>query len=371
MRRSFFLAVPALVGLTIGAGAFALPSLFARFGIWQASLCFWFLAACVIIIKRLYVDVILAVQAPHRLPGYVRLTLGKRVGAVAVATYFFPMYAGQVVYLMLGSVFFQSLLAWFGIGVPRRLAMLAIFAFVAAAMWGGLRRVARVDAAMVVLNLVLFTSIILAAAFRGPAPTRLIAEPSWEAFGLVLFALSALAIIPEVVELTGRQARPAKRAVTFGTLLAALFIWLFAVSMARAGGTQLTSQPESLLFALPAWARLVLPLMGLVSIGTAYLTTAEALQGAWRHDYGFRFAASWLVTLLPSLFLALLIRDGFMLLVTIIGTVCGGINGMLVGMMRVAIAERKRELLALGLGLTAVFIYGFGVSGQIATWLFL
>ncbi len=371
MRRSFFLAVPALVGLTIGAGAFALPSLFARFGIWQASLCFWFLVACVVVVKRLYVDVILAVQTPHRLPGYVRLTLGQRWGAVAVGTYFFPMYAGQVVYLILGSVFFQSLLAWFGIGVPRRLSMLVIFAFVAAAVWGGLRRVARVDAALVSFNLILFTSVILAAAFRGPAPTQLIAQPSWEAFGLVLFALSALAIIPEVVELTGRQSRAAKRAITVGTLLSAVFIWLFAVFMARAGGALLSSQPESLLFALPGWARVVLPLMGLVSIGTAYLTTAEALQGTWRHDYGFRFAPSWLVTLFPSLFFALLIKDGFMLLVTIIGTVCGGVNGVLVGMMRVAIAERKRELFALALGLTAVFIYGFGVSGQIATWLFL
>ncbi len=371
MRRSFLFAFLTLVGMTVGAGVFALPSLFARFGVWQASLCFWFLAAFVIAVQRLYVDVILSVPTSHRLPGYARLALGKRWGVLATATHFLPMYGAQVIYLLLGSVFLQALLARFGWPVPQRVAMLAVFTFIAAAVWGGLRRVARLDAALVAINLFLFVLTIVAAASHAPAPTQFMPQPSWEAFGLVLFALSALSIVPEVTELCERRKRPAHLVVVLGTGLAALVIWAFAFVLARAGGTQLTAQPQSLLVALPPWGAAVLPLMGLLAISTAYLASAEALQGSWQHDYRFRTLSSWLVTLFPAVLVALLLKDGFVLLATILGTVCGGINGVLIGMMRVAIAERKREALALAFGLAAIFVYGFGVSGQIVTWLFL
>lgn len=371
MRRSFLFAFLTLIGLTVGAGVFALPGLFARFGIWQASLCFWILAAFVIAIQRLYVDVILSVPASHRLPGYARLTLGKRWGALATVTHFFPMYGAQIVYLLLGSVFLQALLAGVGLALPQRVAMLAVFAFIAAAVWGGLRRVARLDAVLVGFSLLLFIVTIVAAASQGPAPTQFFPRPSWEAFGLILFALSALSIVPEVTELCGRQKRQAHLVVLGGTLFAAFIIWLFAVALARAGGTQLTAQPESLLTALPPWGAWVLPLMGLLAISTAYLATAEALQGSWQHDYRFRFAPAWVVALFPSLIIALLLKDGFVLLATILGTICGGMNGILIGLMRVTLAERKRELFAIVLGLAVIFVYGFGVSGQLVTWLFL
>ncbi len=360
-----------LVGMTVGAGVFALPGLFARFGIWQATLCFWLLAAFVVTIQRLYIDVILSVPTSHRLPGYARLALGKRWGALATVTHFFPMYGAQVIYLLLGGVFLQAFLASFGWAVPQRMGMLALFAFIAAAVWGGLRRVARLDAVLVGCSLSLFVLLIVAAASHGPAPTQFIPSPSWEVFGLVLFALSALPIVPEVTELCDRQKRPARLVVLLGTLFAALVIWLFAFLLARAGGTQLTAQPESLLAALPPWGARVLPLMGLLAISTAYLATAEALQGSWRHDYRFRFASSWAITLVPALLIALLLKDGFVLLATILGTICGGFNGILIGMMRATIAERKKESLALFLSLAVIFVYAFGVSGQLVTWLFL
>lgn len=371
MRRSFFLSVATLVGTTIGAGVFALPSLFARMGIWQASLCFWAIALLIAITYVLYVDVIVSESSIHRLPGYVRLKLGKRWGDAAAFTNFFKIYGTHVIYLLLGGVFFQSLLTAFSISIPSRVGLTVLFLLVATAVWGGLRRVSRIELFTTGAMLILFSVVILYSLRQSAPATVFIAQPSWAAFGLILFALTGLPAIGEIVELSKRKRNEAHRAVLAGTLLSALVIWLFAMAMARIGGTQITQDPKSLAVILHGWGPIVIPVIGLFSVGTAYLCTAEDLQSSWIRDYKLSFRAAWILAMVPSFLIAFLLGDGFVVLAALLGTICGGLNGVFVGMMRAAVAEQHRQTSMFALALVIVFIYAFGMSGQITSWLFL
>lgn len=369
MRRSFVLSVLTLVGTIIGAGVFALPHLFARLGTGQASLLFAVFVVLVAFTHAAYVDVVLDVKGAHRLPGYAKAQLGKRWGVLATMTHLIQVYGAHIIYLLLGSAFIQALMIPAEGKAARVGAMLLLWFLGATAVRGSLRRLASLEAIATTIMGVLFVGASAAVFVSRTPATTFVPHLTWSVFGVFLFALSGLPVVAEVVDLCERKRTAAKRATVVGTLLAGAVMWFFAWSFARAGGTLMTQDPRSLLSVLPVWGAWMVPLLGLLAIGTSYVTTAEDLQVTWRRDYGISDRSAWLITMVPPLIIALLMNDGFLMLATILGTVCGGLNGILVGMMRTAVAERANTLLAVVGGLVIVFIYTFGLAGQLASWL--
>lgn len=371
MRRSFGVSAFLFVGALVGAGIFALPNAFAQMGVWRASAWFWFFAILVGITHLLYVDVIFARKEKHRLPGHVREILGRRWGILATTTHFIQLYGVQLVYLLLGGAFLQAFVATLGYGLPVWAGVLMIFTLGAGAIRLGLKKVASVDALITLIMLGLLLLVANAAWRHGPAPTHFFPHLPWEAFGLIIFALNGLPFIDGIVDLCGKDRVFARKIVLGRGLLAALVTWTFAFALAYAGGTQIGSQPHDLLLVLPEWGKLVLPLAGLMAVTMSYLSLGEELQATWVRDYRIARPYAWLITFVPTALLALFMNDGFLVLVAILGTICGGANGVFVGMMRTALAEQRRESLVLILGTMTVFVYAFGMSGQIISWLFL
>jgi amino acid permease len=370
MRRSFLLPVLTLTGTIIGAGVFALPHLFARLGTTPASLLFALFVLLVTFTHVSYVDVVLEQKASHRLPGYAKAQLGKRWGALATVTHFVQVYGSHVIYLLLGSAFLQSLALPAGGRWMQMGAILLVWFLGATAVRGNLRKIASLEAFATALMLTLF--LVASGTALGAARPITLFTPhlSWEVFGVFLFALSGLPVVAEVVELSERNRSAAKWAAGAGTVLAGAVMWLFALSFARAGGTLMTQDPGSLLTVLPPWGVWMVPVLGLLAIGTSYITTAEDLRTTWSRDYGASEGSAWALTMVPPLLLALSMHDGFLLLATLLGTLCGGINGVLIGMMRTAIGEGHRQRLMIAGGLLIAFIYAFGLAGQLTEWLF-
>jgi ABC-type microcin C transport system permease subunit YejE len=106
-------------------------------------------------------------------------------------------------------------------------------------------------------------------------------------------------------------------------------------------------------------------------VGIAYLCTAEDLHASWMRDYKLPFRSAWALTIVPAFFISILMGNSFVLMASILGTICGGMNGVFVGMMRTALAEQHRQMSMVVLALLIVFIYAFGMTGQITSWLFL
>ncbi len=370
MRRSFLLSVFTLVGTIIGAGVFALPHLFARVGLWPASLLFALFVGIVACTHAAYVDVILDVEGSHRLPGYAKARLGRHWGALATVTHLIQVYGAHVIYLLLGAAFVQALMTPIEGRGAQAAAMVLVWFLGATAVRGGLRKLAVLETIATILMVGLFLGVSGLALSSSAPVTQFVPHLGWSIFGIFLFALSGLPVVAEVVDVCGRKRGDAKHAVIAGTVLAGIVMWVFAWSFARAGGTLMTQDPRSLLAVLPVWAAWTVPLLGLLAIGTSYVTTAEDLQITWSRDYGVSVRSAWLLTMVPPLVFALLLQNGFLLLATVLGTICGGINGVLIGMMRTALAERKKTTLAVVGGLTIVFLYAFGLAGQLVSWMF-
>lgn len=370
MRRSFVLSVLTMVGTVIGAGVFALPHLFARLGVEQATLIFAVFVLLVAFTHASYVDVVMSIKGAHRLPGYAKAELGHRWGALATVTHLIQIYGAHVIYLLLGSAFIQVLMIPAEGRTAQVAAMFLLWFLGATAVRGNLRRLASLEAIATIAMVALFLVASGTALLARSASTTFVPHFTWSVFGVFLFALSGLPVIPELVDLCERKRVLAKRSAILGTILAGGIMWFFAWSFARVGGTLVTQDPRSLLALLPAWGAWGVPLLGLLAIGTSYVTTAEDLQTTWTRDYGLSEQSAWFATMIPPLAIALFMNDGFLLLATLLGTVCGGMNGVLIGMMRTTLAEQKKTFFAVIGGLLVVFLYAFGLTGQIISWLF-
>ena len=109
IEMKFIEAVLILSGMIIGAGMFAIPFSFARAGFFVGLVELVALTGVVVVLHRAYGDVVLATASSHRLPGYVRMYLGRRFAAVAHLSAFFGISGTLLAYVVLGGHFLHSL----------------------------------------------------------------------------------------------------------------------------------------------------------------------------------------------------------------------------------------------------------------------
>ena len=108
----FLEGVFVLSGMIIGVGMFAIPFSFAAAGFWLGAAELVVLTCIVVILHLLYGEIVLATPEFHRMPGYVRVYLGRRAETVSWASTIFGITGTLLAYLIAGSLFLHSL--WSG-----------------------------------------------------------------------------------------------------------------------------------------------------------------------------------------------------------------------------------------------------------------
>lgn len=356
-----------MTGTIIGAGIFALPAAFSRVGFWPGTFLFFFLAAIVIITHLLYVEVILASKGNLRLPGYAHAGLGELGFRAATISYPLQIIGSNVAYIILGGEFFSILARHFGLNIPTSLWQLAFWVGGAVTVLFGLRFVAAVE---FYATGFLLAALLIAVAVVGPlVDTSLVqigSPTGWLLpFGVFLFSLSGLSIVSEVVELAGRKRAWSYAAVTIGTGTAALFSWMFGVTMYLAARGYPIRTTAELISVLPnAWAWLI-PLLGFLAVGTSYITTAKDLEAALRNDYKLKPRESVAVALLTPLALFILIARDFLSTIGFVGAVFVGMNCIMVCLLALKefhkLKRRFPRIMVSTLTVFVISVYVFGI----------
>lgn len=364
--RSFLKAVLTLTGTIIGAGLFGLPAAFAAVGFWPGTILFFFLAGTVMVAHLLYVEVILASHKKQRLTGYAKDGLGQVGFDVAAITYPLQIVGANVAYIILGGEFLILLAAAVGIGLPLSVWQFGFWLIGAVLVLFGLRLVAAVESLATIL---LLSVLAIAIGLVFPrADAGLIQIGSWEGFflpfGVFLFSLSGLSIVSETVEIAGRNRARAYGAVSVGTMIAALFSWLFGITLYLAAGGFPIRYTHELVSILPAGWGLLIPLLGFLAIITSYITTAEDLRATLQHDFAFSRVVALAAALLSPLVIFILITRDFLSTIGFVGAVFIGTNYTIVSLLAWKIASRYRRPFVrfaasfLCVMCAAVFIFG-------------
>jgi tyrosine-specific transport protein len=330
-----------MLGTVIGAGFLALPYAAARAGIATVLM---FLAALALVVTLLHVaygDVVLATVGRHRLPGYAERYLGQWGKRIAGVSAFVGQLGGLLVYLLFGGSFISVLLpaefSWWGTAI--------FWAMLTGLLLLKFRTSALIDAAASWCLVAVLVGISFAAFERiSPEYVRWSGSPSaWLLpYGIVMFSLMGLAAVPELAAFDAlREKRALVSVLVSGIVGAAILYAGFTWTVFGALGP--TVSPNAFLdmhALLPQWAGWVLPIAGLVAIGTSYFTFGVSVRNVLTMDFGMRRdAASALVAFVPiALFLSGL-RD----IARIIGFL-GGVWISIDAITILLIRERLHEL---------------------------
>ncbi len=341
IEMKFIGAVLILSGMIIGAGIFAIPFSFVRAGFFIGMAELAVLTAVVVVLHRAYGEIVLATENSHRLPGYVRLYLGRRFAAAAHLSAFFGMSGTLLAYVVLGGHFLHTI-------IPAVSATRWTFLFLTA---GALitflprRKEALVNGILTaVLIIFIFTvSIWLmprieANNFFGVHPGELFVP-----YGVLLFALSGALVIPDMVSFLGRRERQVRAAITAGSLIPVALYGLFAIAVVGAAGADVSEEAIAGLGRIAGSGMVMIGSgIGFLAVFTSFILLSSSFQAFLHLD--FKMSKSWahpIVSFLPA-FLYILGAQNFIAIVAAVGAVAIGADAAFILAAERALKKSRR-----------------------------
>lgn len=325
-------ALAVFLGTIIGVGIFGLPYIALKAGFLVVLIYFLFLIVLTTIIHFLLAEVSRDTHKIARIPGYAEEYLGRKWGRFSLIVSSLGLIGALLAYLILGGKFFALYFApYFGGG--EFFYTLFYFVFGAFLIYKGIKSIAKTEIIMglaFILILLLFFS-------QGLPFFRLENLFSFDAhylifpYGVVLFSLWGLALVPELKEIVERERKKLRLVIGSGIALAGLFYLLFVFIILGVSGPQ-TSLDALSGFALTIGdniARLGF-VFGLLTTFTSFIALGLTLKKIFQYDLKLPEKISWFIACFSPLVLYLLGIKNFIGVISLTGAVMLGLEAVIV-----------------------------------------
>jgi len=329
----FIEAVLILSGMIIGVGMFGIPFSFARVGFWVGTAELIILSGVVLLFHFTYGEVVLWTKESHRLPGYVRIYLGKGAEILARLSALFGITGTLLAYLLVGSSFLSTVfedtafsLSHWGWTVVMVLAGSAITLF-------PLKNEAAINGILTaaLIGFILVLSFFLFPRLDFQNLRGVDFENLFIPYGVLLFALSGGVVIPDLLTLLGRDRRRGRLAIAFGTLIPASLYFIFTLAVVGSAGKSVSEEALRGLAPIAGndfirWGSV----MGVLAVFTSYITLSMSFQMLLRLDLKFPKVAAWIAAMMIPFFLYTLGFRSFITIIGAVGAIAVGVDSALI-----------------------------------------
>jgi amino acid permease len=338
----FWRAVGTMIGGIVGVGVFGLPFAFSRSGFAIGAIELVAMALLLSVLYLMFAEIALQTGGDDRLVGYVRRYLGRRAAVLALAISVFTFWGAMLAYIIVGGQFLHGLVSPM-LGGPVWPYSLALAAVVSLSVHRGLQAMARTELYVVIGLLFLFAFAILASLphVRLENVLTVHAASAFAPYGVILFALSGLSVIPEMRDILGSRAKgQLPRAVTLAMSTIAVLYALFAFAVLGATGSSTTETAfEGLSGLLGPVFSVVFVLLGTLTVSSVYSVAGIELTNIFAFDWRLRRRHAWALAMLVPIGLYLVGVTGF---ISVVGFV-GGVLSAVLGFLIVLTYERMRR----------------------------
>ncbi|MDD5032821.1 MAG: aromatic amino acid transport family protein [Candidatus Pacebacteria bacterium] len=328
-----------IVGLMFGAGIFALPYTVLKSGVLWGLIHFFVALFLIIFLHLLYAEISFRAGDGHRFVGYVRMLLGEKYKSSALFITLASYYGTLLAYGVLGGIFLSN----FFEEKPVFFATLAFFVFGSLFL---LLKMGNIAFLNFCLSIPLFVFVVILAFLLFPSfdtanfhllPQNEIAGNSnwFLPYGVWIFALSALAVIPDARDLfRSSSVRNLKRVVLASIFLCAAAYLLFTFAVLGSSGLETSDDALSGLSGILG-SKIILAgsIMGFLAVFTSFLALGFDLLQIFRFDFKISKTASWFLAIAPPLLFFLLGFHNFGKIIGVVGTIGIGFTGFLVILM--------------------------------------
>jgi len=328
-KIKFWQAVAAQSGTIIGAGFLAIPYAMSRAGFWAGLGWIVGIGLVMLLMNLYYSEIILRTRSIHQHPGYAEKYLGKKGKTISQIALLIGAYALFIAYLIaegqsLSSLFFGN----FGHVVEFATLFFILMSYLSIQGMKAFKKYELFGAMLVVLITILLF-------YQYYPLINLERVPSFNSeylflpFGIILFAFLGLDGLPGVRMILAKNERSMKKVVIISSIIPIVVYILFSSVVVGS----FSDIPQIATLALGK----IFIILGILTMFTAYFSTALTLKDSFQIDYGLHGAISWLLAIcLPYLaFLVVYYYKllGFVDILGIGGAVLGGFYAIITLMM--------------------------------------
>ncbi len=333
IRMNFFNSKPAqaiglLSGMTVGVGIFAIPFVFAQSGLAVGLFERAVLSGVVIIFNLMFAEIALRTKEQYRLPGYVGKYLGSSLRIIELVSYLVGFSGALVAYLLVGGNFLGKL-----VGIDPRWGIVIFMVVGGVLMYSKFTVGAKANYILTMCMALGITALSIGAFrfFHFSNLTRGSFANAFVPYGVLLFALTGAAIIPDITFFLTEKRESVKRVVVWGTLIPAAIYTLFAVAMLGALDGLVSRESLSSVGMLFGHGIGLLALaVGALTTFTSFTLFGFVFERMLRSDFGVGRTPAWLVTILLPVVLILLGASDYIKIIGLIGAVSIGIDSIMI-----------------------------------------
>lgn len=358
-------AVLMLSGMIIGVGMFAIPFSLSQAGFWLGVVELCVLAGITTLVHVWYGDVVVHTAPPHRLPGYVRMYVGKRAATIAHLSAFFGISGTLLAYVLLGGIFLQGLFEPFIGSFDAGVWSVVLVAVCAMITLFPIKKEALINGVLTIL-LIVFIAALIIILFPHVDRTYISGFHATSAFipyGVLLFALSGGTVIPDVVHYLKGSCRQTRGVIIAGSLIPAIVYFFFAFAITGTSGGSVS--PDAIAGLAPVMGRTIVMLgnaIGFLAVVTSYILLNSSFQAFLRFDAGVVPGLAWAGGSFLPLFLFLLGFQNYIFVISVVGVTTVAIDAAFV----LAMYHRLRHLKERRLTIVDIVIFGIVYSIIIA-----
>ena len=305
--------------MIIGSGMFALPYAVSVSGIWASIFGMALAFFAVLSIHFAYGEVVLNTEGRHRLPGYAKLHLGKLAGNFNKITQIIFFNATLLIYGVLGGIFLSTI---FG-RTPFFWTLVFFAVSVAILFFENIETIGLLNLILTIPLIAAILLISLASLSNGSfsnLPTG--GGDPFFAFGIFVFALAGLSVIPDAKEVFKKKEDEPKlkSVIAWGTFVPLVLYVIFIVAVLMAVNGAISEDAISSLRGVLGVKIVILgAVMGFLAVLTSFLVLAYDLKAIYEFDLNMPRIFSWFLGALVPVLLFMSGLEDFVKLISVVG----------------------------------------------------
>lgn len=325
----FAQALLILSGMIMGVGMFGIPFSFAKAGFLLGTIELVLLTLVIIFFHLIYSEIVTRTKEHHRIPGYVRMYIGGRVTYLAWAATIFGIVGTLLVYLLVSARFLSHIVGPVWDYSSELFWSVFVMACIASITFFSLKKEAFINGVFtaILIGFILFLVVVLLPSVNTENLTKFDIRNIFVPYGVLLFALSGGAAIPDVVDILGRKRGLIRGAIIFGTLLPACLYFLFALVVVGVSGLGVSEESFLGLSHMVSGKMMITAyITGLLAVFTSFVVLSSNFISLLEFDFGMQRIYGWAIATLTPTVLYIFGFHNFLSIISFLGATSVGIE---------------------------------------------
>lgn len=335
MKQSLY-AFSILVGTIIGVGLFGLPYVAMKSGFLVVVVYFIIIGLLIWLLQLIYGQICLLVKnGGAQLPGHTEQILGKQWKPLAALAMIASIYGALLAYIIIGGKFLSAFLMPY-FGGTEIFYQIIFFAIGAILVYRGIHSIASTEFFMLIFMIAMIALLFILNVNNIHLQTLQTSNLRHVFFpyGVVIFSLWGINIIPTVQNYLNRDAKKLKKITSAGILFCTIVYLVFIVAVFGVSGSKTSA--DALTGLVPFLSNKVLVagyIFGILTTFTSFIALGHAMSQSFFHDYQLPHEWSWFLTFIVPLVLFALGMTNFLAVVNLTGAFALALQGILIGAM--------------------------------------